>query len=74
LSRLGLQPNEAAYVGDNPRHDIAPVQSLGMVGIYASRSSKYPLGEVRPDHTIDHFGDLRTLLREVYGVPLPAHG
>jgi len=68
LNGLGLRPEEAMYVGDNPRHDIVPAQSLGMVAVYASRSSKYALGDIVPDHVIDDFGALRRLLREVYEV------
>jgi len=70
LERLALDPARAMYVGDNPKHDIVPVQSLGMIAVFAARSSKYPLGEVVPNHTIQDFADFRRVLRETYGVAI----
>ena len=68
LERLGLDPCEVIYVGDNPKHDILPVQGLGMIAVYAARSSKYVLDGVTPDHIIEDFAGLRSILRDVYDV------
>ena len=40
LRNLGLQPEEAMYVGDNLAHDIAPPQTLGMHTVWARRSAR----------------------------------
>jgi len=58
LDGLGVAPEEAIYIGDNPRHDIVPAQSIGMVAIWARRASKYPLDGVEPDHIIDDFSQV----------------
>ncbi|MFT5289748.1 MAG: putative hydrolase of the HAD superfamily [Planctomycetota bacterium] len=73
LRDLGLDPLEAMYVGDNPAHDIAPPHSLGMVTVWAKRSARRLLTDkdVQPDHIIADFSELRTILRERYGVAIP---
>ena len=70
LERLGLQPEEAMYVGDSPAHDVAPAKSLGMVTAWARRASKWaPDGEAeRATHEIDDFDELRRILSEQYSV------
>ncbi len=69
LDELGRAPAEVMYVGDNPSHDIAPPQSLGMVAVWSKRGAKFglPAGVV-PDHTVADFGELRTILANAYGV------
>lgn len=75
LRAHGLQPGEAMYVGDNPRNDVAPPRSLGMVAVLARMSGRHgtqPSDEAaRPDHTIESFAELRAILRERYELPLP---
>lgn len=65
-----LVPREVLYVGDNPSHDIAPPQSLGIRTAYARRASKHKLEgtSIRPDHVIDDFEELRTILQSEYSV------
>ena len=73
LRTLGLAPAESMYVGDNPAHDIAPPKSLGMITVWARAAAKHrPEGPAdTQDHTIVSFADLRTLLRQDYGLALP---
>ncbi|HED64964.1 MAG TPA: TIGR02253 family HAD-type hydrolase [Planctomycetes bacterium] len=71
LRELGRQPQEVAYVGDNPSHDIAPPQSLGMVAIWAKRSAKHRCEPgLVPDHTVDDFTELAELLRTRFEIPI----
>jgi putative hydrolase of the HAD superfamily len=73
LRELQLHPGEVMYVGDNPEHDIAPPQSLGMIATWARRAAKHGLGAsgITPDHVIDDFGELARILRGHYAVELP---
>jgi putative hydrolase of the HAD superfamily len=70
LSDLGLSPGEVMYVGDSPTHDIKPPQALGMVAVWAKRAAKHDLEGtgIEPDHVIENFDELRTILRETYDV------
>ena len=71
LARLGLEAGEVMYVGDNPENDVVPPARLGMKTVWARRASKQSESPVEPDHVVEGFGELRRILREVYGVPLP---
>ena len=70
LEGLGREPGEVMYVGDSPLHDVAPPQSIGMLAVWARRAAKYDLEgtDIVPDHVIDDFEALRTILREEYGI------
>ncbi len=67
---LGLDPMEIMYVGDNPEHDIAPPQAIGMITVWARRASKHHLdpSKIQPDHIVDDFGQLIDILRSRYGL------
>jgi putative hydrolase of the HAD superfamily len=71
VQTLGLAPEEVMYVGDAPEHDIRPPQSLGIIAVWARRAAKYGLEgtDIRPDHIVDDFGELREILVESYGIP-----
>ncbi|MDP6369263.1 MAG: TIGR02253 family HAD-type hydrolase [Planctomycetota bacterium] len=70
LRELDLPASEVLYVGDNPTHDIAPPQSLGMRAAWIKRAAKHDLAGtgIQPDHVVEDFEGLRTVLREVYGI------
>jgi len=70
LRDLGLQPNEAMYVGDSPSHDITPPKSLGMKAVWAKRASRFHpgVGDAIPDHVVENFVELRTILKEQHGL------
>jgi len=72
LTDLDLSPDEVMYVGDSPEHDIAPPQALGMIAVWSKRAAKRSLEGtgISPDHTVENFDELRTILRETYGVPI----
>jgi putative hydrolase of the HAD superfamily len=70
LEDLDLSPGEVMYVGDNPEHDIAPPQSLGIVAVWARRAARRDIEGtgIEPDHIIHDFSELRVILRDTYGV------
>ena len=70
LEDLSLQAPEVMYIGDSPTHDVAPPQSLGMIAVWAKRAAKRTLEgtEIEPDHIVEDFEELRTILRETYDV------
>jgi putative hydrolase of the HAD superfamily len=74
LNDLGLKPRQAMYVGDSPEHDVAPPQSLGIVTVWAKRAARRSLEgtSIRPDHVVSDFAELRTILRDEHGIPLPS--
>ncbi len=70
LKDLGREPSEVMYVGDNPTTDVAPPKSLGMITVWARRGAKEgaELGGIAPDHVVDDLDELRSILRETYGL------
>ncbi|HEX6884319.1 MAG TPA: TIGR02253 family HAD-type hydrolase [Planctomycetota bacterium] len=70
LRDLGLEAGQAMYVGDSPSHDITPPKSIGMKAAWAKRASRHVrgLGDAIPDHEVEDFVVLRTILREEYGL------
>ena len=55
LDRTGVEPREAAYVGDSVSFDVEPAASLGMLAILIDRRGRFP----------DHRGPRITSLDEL---------
>jgi putative hydrolase of the HAD superfamily len=72
LEKLGLEPEEVMYVGDNPVNDVVPAKEVGMIAVRHCGAGKYAKLEcaLPPDHRIKEFGELLTILRDVYGQPV----
>ena len=72
LEEQELAPERVMYVGDNPSHDIAPPNSLGMVTAWSSRAARQDIAntDILPDHSISSFEQLRIVLRQHYKVPV----
>jgi len=70
LRDLGLLAPEAMYVGDSLSHDVTPPKSLGMKAVWARRASRFKPGpgDAKPDHVVDDFVTLRSILRAEYGL------
>lgn len=62
LSKLEVAPQEAIFIGDNPREDIVGAQGVGMRAVW-QRSAEFPLGDVRPDAIVDSLVDLPPILQ-----------
>lgn len=72
LRGVGVRPERAMYVGDNPRNDVDPPRTLGMLTCWARLVGRHSLGTQPPHHEIASFAELRALLRERYGLAIPA--
>lgn len=64
LSRaLASEPGEVAYVGDNPRTDVAAAIAAGMRGVWLdAEGAAYPPGLPEPSAVIHSLAELLTLL------------
>lgn len=64
LDSLGLDASETAMVGDDLRNDVLAAQAVGLTGIQV-RTGKFSQDQLRdgtPDHIIDSFADLISVL------------
>ncbi len=67
LELLGVSASRVAMVGDDVANDVFGAQAAGMTGVLV-RTGKFLPGDLerpdgKPDHVIDSFADLPTLLR-----------
>ncbi len=65
-ARLGLDPSEVMYCGDNPAHDIDPAHALGMVTVRVRRDNRFAQmeSEAPADYDVSSFDELVPKLRE----------
>jgi len=68
LSKLDVAPEQTVFVGDNPREDIRGAQAVGMRAIWR-RSAEFPLGDARPDATIESLAELPSILHGWHNEP-----
>lgn len=70
---MGLVPSEVMYVGDNPLHDIDPVNALGMISVRLHRDNRFEgvQGRTRPRYEIGAFDQLVPVLEQDFGLALP---
>lgn len=70
LDMLGLQPDEAVFVGDNLHADVGGAQGVGMRGVWRVNQADQELQQaeldIEADGKINTFHDLLTLLDEWY--------
>ena len=65
LSRMGLAPREALFIGDSPALDIVGAKGVGMDVAWLNRDgAALSDGTPAPDYTISRLTELRQLLRE----------
>lgn len=63
LEKLGLEPRNAVYVGDNPFDDVLGAQSVGMWTVWVNRYGKtLDDGAPTPDGEIDSLAKLPQIL------------
>ena len=63
LSRMGLGPREALFIGDSPPFDVAGAKGVGMDVAWVNRDGKaLHDGIPAPDYTIRSITELRQLL------------
>jgi putative hydrolase of the HAD superfamily len=63
LSALGMEPNQAVYVGDRLKTDIEPARAVGLWGVLIKTPFREePLEDVMPDAVISELPELVELL------------
>ena len=62
LSDMGLEPKEAAFVGDHPVNDVSGARVVGMTSVWMRGSTPWPESLDPPDHTIDSLRELMPAL------------
>jgi putative hydrolase of the HAD superfamily len=69
-SDLNIKPVETMYVGDNPRNDIDPPNSIGMITVRMRRGGKHQNeeGATRPTKEVQNYWDLLDWLRQEHGI------
>ena len=70
---VGVEPEEAMYVGDNPAMDVGPAKEAGLIACWRRGSGKHAdaTSDHEPDLVIRNFVELLAILRDRYGVALP---
>ncbi|MDY0386641.1 MAG: HAD family hydrolase [Methanolobus sp.] len=68
LDSMGLEAHETVFVGDSLSRDISPSKELGMLTVHAiygdcNPSASSQLAEEIPDHVINKFRDLLTIIQ-----------
>ncbi len=61
--KLGVQPRESVYIGDNPRTDIAGAKAVGMISVIVNRRGNR--GE-DPDYRVPNLRAVPRLVRSIY--------
>ena len=65
LSRIGVQPEEAVYVGDRQLEDIKGAREAGLGAVWINRAGTEPDPNLpTPDYQIASLLDLATVLEE----------
>ncbi|WP_421907965.1 HAD family hydrolase [Methanolacinia petrolearia] len=61
---MNTTPEETMVVGDSPKREIEPGNKLGLTTVYAKYGDwlKTPFPSIKPDHVLEKFYDLRTIL------------
>ena len=62
LDELGVEPDEAVFVGDRQHDDIGGAAALGMRTVWV-RTDAVPRAEVAPDASIDALAELPSVIR-----------
>ena len=62
LDGLGVDASRAAYVGNSLEYDVAGAAAVGLTSVWCPDDDAEP-GDYRPDHVIEHVGDLGSVLR-----------
>jgi putative hydrolase of the HAD superfamily len=66
LSRLGVKPGQAVFVGDRLFDDIGGAQAVGMKAVLTTEFRREDGEDVRPDFTIETLSELPPLLETAF--------
>jgi len=70
---LALSPSEVMYVGDNPLHDVDPVNAVGMIPVRLLRDNRFEgvASKTKARYEIHTFDELVPVLEKDFGIALP---
>lgn len=60
---LGVEPETAVYVGDDPRSDVVGGRAAGMRTVHIASSQRFEAADISPDATLHSLTELGGLLR-----------
>lgn len=63
LTRLGIAPEEAMFVGDNPLVDVLGASNAGLFAVWYHSSTEWPDEVAPPAHTITALSEVLALAR-----------
>ncbi len=61
LDQLGVDADQAMFVGDRADNDVAGAARLGMISVLYARGGRIPRCKVRPTHMVDRLADIPKL-------------
>ena len=61
---LGVKPETAVYVGDDPRSDVVGGHAAGMKTVHIASSQRFEAADISPDATLHSLTELDELLRQ----------
>lgn len=61
LDRVGLEPGQVAFVGDNPRWDIAGANRVGMTSVWYNHRGDPPVDGIEPRHEVRKLQEVAAL-------------
>ena len=62
LARLGHEPGETLFAGDNPATDIRGAQGVGMRSAWIHLGRRWTWGDPAPDYRVGHVSELMSVL------------
>ncbi len=62
--QLGVEPETAVYVGDDPRSDVVGGKRAGMKTVHIASSRRFKSAAITPDATLNSLHELEDLLHE----------
>lgn len=67
--RLGLDPSELLYVGDNPLNDVEGSRNAGYTPVFVNTTGSWVFPEVeRCEHQIENVGELPDLIEKFFTI------
>jgi putative hydrolase of the HAD superfamily len=74
LDALGVEPERAWFVGDNPVNDVLGAAAAGLTAVWFRGGGGWPEAHPEPSRSIDALGELVPLVDRALGGPAHAAG
>ncbi|MBR5411306.1 MAG: HAD family hydrolase [Clostridia bacterium] len=63
--KLGVEPEECVYVGDNRKNDVDGAKAAGMLTVWLSSTNPNQSGSTKPDATVKSLKNLPAVIRKL---------